>query len=272
MSYDDSHGSGGRRQEGYGGGRQEGYGGGGGNNEYGSGRPEGYGGGGRQEGNNGGRDDNSYGSGRQQGYGGGNRNDDDDNRGERRHGGGGGNEYGGQGGEQYNSGHQQSSSSDFSGAMQHAQSHSSSDETSLFSSALGFLSSNKSHMQNQDVDEEQAIRAHQSLYGGKNQGGGGNQRHDSQTLGMGAAMQAMKMFGQGGAGGQGGGGVAGTAQGQNQFIGMAMAQASRLFDEQQGQGKVVSLFFLLFSAFSCSCCWFSLICGCGNGGSGRLCW
>lgn len=57
-------------------------------------------------------------------------------------------------------------------------------------------------------------------------------------------MQALKMFTQdsnsgggtdGGHGGQGGGGGGG---GQNQLVGLAMAQASKLFDEQSGQGKL----------------------------------
>ena len=53
-------------------------------------------------------------------------------------------------------------------------------------------------------------------------------------------MQALKMFtGQGGGQGQGGGLGGGAGGGQNQFIGMAMAQASKLFDQQAGQGNVV---------------------------------
>jgi hypothetical protein len=44
-------------------------------------------------------------------------------------------------------------------------------------------------------------------------------------MGMGAAMQALKSF-------SGGGGMGGTSGGQNQFLGMAMGQASKLFDQQ----------------------------------------
>jgi hypothetical protein len=44
-------------------------------------------------------------------------------------------------------------------------------------------------------------------------------------------MQALKMF----SGGQGGGSSGGGSQ--NQFIGMAMAQASQLFDQQSAAGN-----------------------------------
>jgi hypothetical protein len=53
-------------------------------------------------------------------------------------------------------------------------------------------------------------------------------------MGSAAALQALKMF----TGGQSGN----TSQGnsQNAFVGMAMAQASKLFDKQAGQGNVAS--------------------------------
>ncbi|KAF1981436.1 hypothetical protein K402DRAFT_235660 [Aulographum hederae CBS 113979] len=54
-------------------------------------------------------------------------------------------------------------------------------------------------------------------------------------------MQALKMF-TGGGGGGGGGGMGGQGGGksQNEFLGMAMGQAAKLFDEQSQQGKVQS--------------------------------
>ena len=69
-----------------------------------------------------------------------------------------------------------------------------------------------------------------------------------QTIGAGAAMQALKMFtgggehaqGMGGHGSGMGAGSAGGGSSEGKFIGMAMAQASKLFDEQSGSGKVVS--------------------------------
>jgi hypothetical protein len=49
-------------------------------------------------------------------------------------------------------------------------------------------------------------------------------------MGNAAALQALKMF----TGGSGGGG------GKSEFIGMAMAEASKLFEQQQAAGKVSS--------------------------------
>ncbi|KAL8764822.1 MAG: hypothetical protein Q9209_007866 [Squamulea sp. 1 TL-2023] len=123
---------------------------------------------------------------------------------------------------------------EFDGAMHHARQHTSSsdpNESSLFSSALGMLSGNKQSFQDEDLDEDSAVRAHQQMYGG---GGGGGRQHNSEDMGAGAAMQALKMFSGGEQGQQhqqGGGG-------QNAFIGMAMGQAAKLFDQQQEQGNV----------------------------------
>ena len=46
-----------------------------------------------------------------------------------------------------------------------------------------------------------------------------------------AAMQALKMFN--------GGGASANQGGQSQFIGMAMAQAAKLFDQQSANGNTV---------------------------------
>jgi hypothetical protein len=51
-------------------------------------------------------------------------------------------------------------------------------------------------------------------------------------MGAAAAMQALKMF----TGGQSGNSQGGNSQ--NAFIGMAMGQASQLFDRQSSQGNV----------------------------------
>lgn len=50
-------------------------------------------------------------------------------------------------------------------------------------------------------------------------------------MGSAAAMQALKMF----SGGQSGGN-----QSQSAFIGLAMSEASKLFDQKSSQGKVAS--------------------------------
>lgn len=231
MSYNDSYGGGGgggegyddRQGRGYGGGREDEYGGrgsGGGGGGYG-GRQDEYGGGGGRGSDNyynqssdfssssggGGRDE-RYGGG---GYGGGG-------------GAGPGNNLNFQGG---------GAQADFDGAMSHAQQHGSGhrDEEGMFSSVLNHLKGNQSRISEGDVDEQGMVSAHQSMYG--NQSGGG---HGSETVGAGAAMQAFKMFtGSGQGSGSGGGGGGG---GQNAFVGMAMGQASKLFDQQSSQGNL----------------------------------
>jgi hypothetical protein len=70
-------------------------------------------------------------------------------------------------------------------------------------------------------------QSHQQLY----QGSGGSQQHTSESLGAGAAYQAFQKLSGGGSGGSSGGG-------QSQMISMAMQEASKLFDQQSGQGNV----------------------------------
>lgn len=124
---------------------------------------------------------------------------------------------------------------EFDGALSHAQHHSGGGQgdEGLFGSALSFLNGKKHEVDQEDLDEQGAVQAHQAAYGGGGQ-------HSSETLGQGAAMQALKMFTSGEGGGHQGGGGGG---GQNAFIGMAMGQASKLFDEKSSQGNVVSFLF-----------------------------
>jgi hypothetical protein len=126
---------------------------------------------------------------------------------------------------------------DFSGAAVHAQEHHSNEDTSLFSSALNFLKDRKND--DNDVDEEKAANAHQAMYGS----GSSNQQHDSNTVGAGAAMQALKMF----AGGNESSGSSGGMD-KNKLIGLAMAQAGKLWDEKNGSGGNVV-------CYSCSFDW-----------------
>lgn len=154
--------------------------------------------------------------------------------------------YGGGGGEGYGSdppggyGHSTGTpyggggyggSDDYSNAEYEAQQHGgSSGDSALFANALSMLSGNRQRLQNEDVDEQDAVRSHQAMYGGGAHSGGAS----SSMMGNAAAMQAVKMF----TGGQGGS-QAGAGS-QNQIIGMAMAQASKLFDQQSAQGNTVS--------------------------------
>ncbi|KAL9623235.1 MAG: hypothetical protein Q9160_002550 [Pyrenula sp. 1 TL-2023] len=208
---------------------------------YGGGQdPREYGGGGRQG-------DNYYDqstnysdrpSGGQGGYGGGYGEE------ERQHGGGGSGGYGGMTGGGYGNEDRYGGSGGGSGGYGHAnydedevvsqaRRHGNQEDGNFFSSAMSFLGQNKHHIQNEGgVDEQQMVGAHQSLYNG---GSGGGQQHSADSLGAGAAMQALKMF-TGGGGGGGGGHSGGNSQ--SQFIGLAMGQAGKLFDEQHGQGNV----------------------------------
>lgn len=156
------------------------------------------------------------------------------------------NSSGYQGGSEYQSGsnYQQSGHDDYQGALSHAQQHSSHqggnpEESNIFANALGFLAGNKHNLANENIDEPQAINAHQAMYGESQHHQQQQQQHSSETVGAGAALQALKMFTGGGAG-AGGQGSQGGGNSQNKLIGLAMAQASSLFDQQSKHGKVVS--------------------------------
>lgn len=97
----------------------------------------------------------------------------------------------------------------------------------MFSNAMNHISGNASHLQNQGVDEDNMVQAHQSFFGG---GGGGGGPATSGGMGSAAAMQALKMFGSGGGSSGSGGGSSGGGM-QQQFMGMAMGQAAKLFGE-----------------------------------------
>jgi hypothetical protein len=133
-------------------------------------------------------------------------------------------------------------SDDFSSAAQHAQEHHDSGASgSLFNSALNFIKERKSQYNDSEVDEEHAVNSHQAMYGS----GSGSGQHDSQTLGAGAAMQALKMFTGGSSSGSDGG------MDKNKLIGLAMAQAGKLWEEKNSSGNVVCFlsFFLSFFPF-----------------------
>lgn len=153
-----------------------------------------------------------------------------------------------QGGSDYQSGsnYQQSGHDDYQGALSHAQQHSSQnggnpEESNIFANALGFLAGNKHNFANENIDEHQAISAHQAIYGeSQHHQQQQQQQHGSETLGAGAALQALKLFTGRGAGTEAHGSHGG-GNSQNKLIGLAMAQASSLFDQQSKHGKVVSL-------------------------------
>ena len=155
------------------------------------------------------------------------------------------NQFGGQGGGQ-NYGDNQSSGGGYGAsggahggydqdeAINQAKIHGNEEDGGLFSHAMSFLNKKKDD-DDDDIDEQQMVGAHQQVYGDQST----SRPHDTNALGAGAAMQALKMFTGGGAG-AGGMGSHGGGNSQSQFIGLAMAQAGKLFDQQQGQGNVAS--------------------------------
>ncbi|KAJ5999887.1 hypothetical protein N7481_000296 [Penicillium waksmanii] len=122
---------------------------------------------------------------------------------------------------------------DFSSAAHHASQEHSSEDRSFFDSALSFIKERKGEYADTskyEVDEAHAMNAHQAMYGG----GGDERSHDSGTVGAGAAMQALKMF----TGGGGSGGGSDGGMDKNKLMGLAMAQASKLWDEKNASGNV----------------------------------
>ncbi|CCF44646.1 hypothetical protein CH063_13979 [Colletotrichum higginsianum] len=73
-----------------------------------------------------------------------------------------------------------------------------------------------------------AVKKHKKFFGDDDDDD--DEKADDKGLGAAAAMQALKMFSSGQTGGQ--------KQSQGGFAGLAMAEASRLFDQRQSQGKV----------------------------------
>ena len=111
---------------------------------------------------------------------------------------------------------------DHENVKKHAKHHGGdSEDRGIFDSALSAISGNASQLQGQGVDEHHAVNAHKKYYGG----GGDNSGEPATTSGMGsaAAMQALKMFS--------GGSSSSSSGGSQEFMGMAMGQAAKLFGE-----------------------------------------
>ncbi|TFY53887.1 hypothetical protein EVG20_g9928 [Dentipellis fragilis] len=107
--------------------------------------------------------------------------------------------------------------------VRNAQQHSSgSGDSSLFSSAMGFLNQNKSE-HDRPLDEEAVQQSHRQAY---HEGSAGNM--DASSMGSAAALHVLKSFTSGGGSGGSGGGS------KSQLISMAMAEASKLFDKSGG--------------------------------------
>ncbi|KAK4059442.1 hypothetical protein Trihar35433_10903 [Trichoderma harzianum] len=111
-------------------------------------------------------------------------------------------------------------------AHQHASEYAgSSGNSAMFSNVISSLGQQKSHLANSDLDEQDAIRKHQETYEQ------GADNLSSGSLGSAAALQALKKFTQGETGGN---------QSQGAFLGLALSEASKLFDSKAADGKVAS--------------------------------
>ncbi|KAF4978945.1 hypothetical protein FZEAL_4742 [Fusarium zealandicum] len=102
----------------------------------------------------------------------------------------------------------------------------SSGDKDLFSSILGSLGQKQDKLANEDLDEEDAIRKHKKTYDDD------ENDQDDRSMGTAAAMQALKLFNKGE--------TQSSSNSQSAFLGLAMAEASKLFDSKASQGKVSS--------------------------------
>ncbi|KAI0103487.1 hypothetical protein F4814DRAFT_98705 [Daldinia grandis] len=120
---------------------------------------------------------------------------------------------------------------DFRGAAEHASRHAgSSGDRDLFSSLLGALTQKKQSLADEDVDEDDAVKQHKRFFERDDD----DNDADDKSLGSAAAMQALKLFTSGQSE------SAHESSSQSAFVGLAMAEASKLFDQKASQGKVSS--------------------------------
>ncbi|KAI0319782.1 hypothetical protein OF83DRAFT_740768 [Amylostereum chailletii] len=135
------------------------------------------------------------------------------------------------GGAEYNSPHhsgQGRSSSpdlDHDEVVRNASQHGSGD-SSLFTSALGFLGQNKSQ-HGESIDEEDVQRSHKKAYQDDSAGS-----LDASSMGAAAALQALKKFTSGSSQPE-----AKSSGGSSQLISLAMAEATKLFDKSGGASQ-----------------------------------
>ncbi|KAI2783625.1 hypothetical protein F4815DRAFT_457286 [Daldinia loculata] len=128
-------------------------------------------------------------------------------------------------------GYPRSDDDDFRGAAEHATRHAgSSGNRDLFSSLLGALTQKKQSLADEDVDEDDAVKQHKRFFEGDDD----DNEADDKSLGSAAAMQALKLFTSGQSE------SAQESSSQSAFVGLAMAEASKLFDQKASQGKVSS--------------------------------
>jgi len=106
-------------------------------------------------------------------------------------------------------------------AINTAKAHGSGD-SSLFDTALSFLSNNKSTQQ-EPINEDEVTKAHDKVYNQGNTSG-----LSANLLGSAAAMQVLKQFTGGSAA------STGSSNSQTSLVSLAMAEATKLFDKSSG--------------------------------------
>ncbi|KAK4155573.1 hypothetical protein C8A00DRAFT_13390 [Chaetomidium leptoderma] len=120
------------------------------------------------------------------------------------------------------------------------------EDQDFFTGVLANILNNKPQAQiaEEDLDEEDAVRSHGQFFGF----GGSSSPHaatqepaSSSSLGSAAAMQALKLFTSSSSSSSSDSSASqGQGQSQSAFVGLAMAQAAKLFDAQASQGKVAA--------------------------------
>ncbi|KAL8414169.1 hypothetical protein RB594_005408 [Gaeumannomyces avenae] len=136
--------------------------------------------------------------------------------------------------------HDDDDDDDIRGAAELASQHAgNSGDVSLFSGILDSLMQKKkaAEIDKDDVDEPTAIKNHKKYFDDDEDDD--DDDVNERNMGTAAAIQALKTFtGHGAADTSATGGAA--APGKSQFIGLALSEASKLFDKQSAQGKVSS--------------------------------
>jgi hypothetical protein len=99
-------------------------------------------------------------------------------------------------------------------------------DVSLFNTATGYLSGREKEFEHDSMDEREFTGNHRAFY----EDNGGRGENSPRSFGQAAAMQALKRFTKDSDGRSG--------VDQNAFIGMAMAEAVKLFDSQSNRGNV----------------------------------
>ncbi|POV96135.1 hypothetical protein PSTT_15824 [Puccinia striiformis] len=99
-------------------------------------------------------------------------------------------------------------------------------DSSMFKSAISFIKTqSQKGGDDDDIDEEKVAEAHDRAYNQKQ-----GSSLDAKSMGTAAALQAFKQFSSGGASNE----PKHNEDGKSKLIGMAMAQAAKLFDSSGG--------------------------------------